>query len=244
MMRRPAVSSSSSSSRKPTQQNAKNRPATTTTNTTNNNNNNNNNNNKNKNTAPTQSKPKSSPNGTTASPPPPPTPPAATPTDENSNQGETETTTTPSGGMLSQIANFMKSKLNPTTTVVRTLPVVNPSPPTPGYGHSNEEEIKEYFDSPEDVEAKVKLLAQMILNSLCVVAYTGAGISTSAKIPDYRGPNGVWTLRDKGLQPKFDISIEQAIPTVCIHIRIRTPNDSYSHILPSLQSLLSLSLCC
>jgi mono-ADP-ribosyltransferase sirtuin 6 len=80
-------------------------------------------------------------------------------------------------------------------------------------GARNDEDIEEKYDPPEEVEKKVKELADMIKNAKHLVIYTGAGVSTSAKIPDFRGPNGVWTLRDKGLSPSFPITLEQALPT-------------------------------
>ena len=54
--------------------------------------------------------------------------------------------------------------------------------------------IPEMFDSDEEVEQKVRELANLIRSSKHVVFHTGAGISTSAGIPDFRGPNGRYLL--------------------------------------------------
>ena len=49
-----------------------------------------------------------------------------------------------------------------------------------------EEEKKEYFDAPDVLDQKVQMLAEMIISSSHMVAFTGAGISTAAGVPDYR----------------------------------------------------------
>ncbi len=46
--------------------------------------------------------------------------------------------------------------------------------------------------SPTDL-ADLRDLAQVILERSPLVAFTGAGISTDSGIPDYRGPQGLWT---------------------------------------------------
>ncbi|UCG02215.1 MAG: hypothetical protein JSW11_21815 [Candidatus Heimdallarchaeota archaeon] len=53
--------------------------------------------------------------------------------------------------------------------------------------------------SEEDVEK----IANIITDSKYFIVFTGAGISTESGLPDYRGPEGVWTLREKGLKPKL-----------------------------------------
>ena len=57
-------------------------------------------------------------------------------------------------------------------------------------------------------------LAALIKASKHFVVFTGAGISTAAKIPDFRGPSGVWTARDRGLAAPKCIELSQAMPTL------------------------------
>lgn len=47
----------------------------------------------------------------------------------------------------------------------------------------------------------IETIARWIIEGKHIVAFTGAGISTDSGIPDFRGPDGVWTRRDAGLPP-------------------------------------------
>ena len=117
--------------------------------------------------------------------------------------------------MQSEIANFSKDRLKPTTTIVYKIPVV-PNRATEEHnitGVITDSEIEEYFDAPEVLEEKARKLAQAIKESSHFVVYTGAGISTAANIPDYRGPKGVWTLKSKGQAVEMKITLQQAEPT-------------------------------
>lgn len=67
------------------------------------------------------------------------------------------------------------------------------------YKNKGECGAPEIYDDPAAVSRKVKTLAGWVRSSAHTVVYTGAGISTSAGIPDFRGPNGVWTREARGL---------------------------------------------
>ena len=53
--------------------------------------------------------------------------------------------------------------------------------------------MTEQYDSDSEFETKIDSLVKLMRESKHCVIYTGAGISTAANIPDYRGKNGVWT---------------------------------------------------
>jgi len=58
-----------------------------------------------------------------------------------------------------------------------------------------------------DLGGRIDTLAQLMLESKYLVVFTGAGISTESGLPDFRGPDGIWTRRDKGLStPSRDFS--------------------------------------
>ncbi len=64
-----------------------------------------------------------------------------------------------------------------------------------------------------DLEEKIDLAAKWIIESKKLVVFTGAGISTDSGLSDFRGPDGVWTRRDKGLAPKpMSVSWEDVRP--------------------------------
>ena len=59
----------------------------------------------------------------------------------------------------------------------------------------------------------IETIAQWIIQSTHLVAFTGAGISTDSGIPDFRGPDGVWTRRDAGLPaPRWRVPPAQVKP--------------------------------
>lgn len=61
-----------------------------------------------------------------------------------------------------------------------------------------------------DLQQRIGRLVQWIRESQYIVVFTGAGISTDSGIRDFRGPDGLWTRRDKGLStPEQDwLSVE------------------------------------
>ncbi|KAL6660444.1 hypothetical protein ACP70R_001990 [Stipagrostis hirtigluma subsp. patula] len=75
--------------------------------------------------------------------------------------------------------------------------------------------MPEIFDSPEHLQNKIEELAVMVQKSKHLVVFTGAGISTSAGIPDFRGPKGVWTLQRAGKGvPDASLPFHRAVPSL------------------------------
>lgn len=68
------------------------------------------------------------------------------------------------------------------------------------------------LDESELLIEKCRQLADLMVKAKSCVFYTGAGISTSASIPDYRGPNGLWTLLEKGQQIELP-DFTRVVPT-------------------------------
>jgi len=73
----------------------------------------------------------------------------------------------------------------------------------------------EYKEPQSTLIPKVKKVAELLKNSKHCIVFTGAGISTSADIPDFRGPKGVWTKEEKKEKIEYGSDIVETHPTFC-----------------------------
>ena len=62
--------------------------------------------------------------------------------------------------------------------------------------HKTDEEKREFFDSEDVLDKKIDKFIQMLKNSKHFIAFTGAGISTSTGIADFR--SGINTVLPTG----------------------------------------------
>ena len=53
-----------------------------------------------------------------------------------------------------------------------------------------------------DLNKRIQTLARWMFEAKHLVVFTGAGISTESGLPDFRGPDGIWTRQEKGLPAK------------------------------------------
>ena len=106
--------------------------------------------------------------------------------------------------------NDTKSKAMPPTASSRPPrdAVTKPKPSRAGNSISSEFEKREYFDTSEVLEMKIDQLVDWLRQSRYCIVFTGAGISTSSRISDFRsglntvlatGP-GIWERKAHGVQ--------------------------------------------
>ena len=78
-----------------------------------------------------------------------------------------------------------------------------------------EKEKIEYRENKETLIPKIKKVAELLKKAKHCIVFTGAGISTSADIPDFRGPKGIWTKEEKKEKLEYGTEIDQTHPTYC-----------------------------
>lgn len=109
--------------------------------------------------------------------------------------------------------------------------------------HQTDQEKKEFFDKEDVLEQKIVQLAEWIKQSKHFVVFTGAGISTSAGIKDFRsgvntvlptGPGAWEKLATKtNAKPKLSTKMASAIPTPCHMALVKLQQAGYLKFLIS-----------
>ncbi len=74
------------------------------------------------------------------------------------------------------------------------------------------------------IEREANKIAEMIKDSTYLVVFTGAGISTESGLSDFRGKDGIWTRKEKGLPPKHGKHFDEVKPNKA-HYAIKELQD-------------------
>ncbi|CAE6952597.1 SIRT7 [Symbiodinium sp. CCMP2592] len=74
----------------------------------------------------------------------------------------------------------------------------------------------EMLDDRQQLQEKLQQLVALWREARSVVVFTGAGISTAAGLPDYRGPQGVWTRKLRG-EAVTDLDLHQGLEPTEAH---------------------------
>ena len=70
----------------------------------------------------------------------------------------------------------------------------------------------------KDLRSGVEQLGNMIAEAVCIVPFTGAGISTECGIPDFRSPGGLWTRNRPIAFDEFVSSADARADVVLVRI--------------------------
>jgi len=106
-----------------------------------------------------------------------------------------------------------RGSLRPTETVVRPMPVCCTGTEELGLEYLGGAVEPERHEDEETTAKAAFLCAEELRRSEHAVVYTGAGVSTAAGIPDYRGPSGVWTSLATGRIPDETVDFTTLAPT-------------------------------
>uniref|UniRef100_A0A7S3NLP1 protein acetyllysine N-acetyltransferase n=1 Tax=Aureoumbra lagunensis TaxID=44058 RepID=A0A7S3NLP1_9STRA len=109
--------------------------------------------------------------------------------------------------------------------------------------------LPELHDNARVLKTKLKTLKALVQAASNVVALTGAGISVAAGIPDFRGPQGIWTLEDKAKREgdkrkKRKKNKIESVDTSIAGASFETAEPTKTHLaLVALQKAGKLSFC-
>nr|BAO57219.1 sirtuin 6 [Polyandrocarpa misakiensis] len=101
------------------------------------------------------------------------------------------------------------------------------------YDHKGKCGMPEKLDDKDTLQKSIDALTSLLKESKCTVVHTGAGISTSSGIPDFRGPKGVWTLEEKGLEPECNIRFDEAVPSYTHRVLVELESAGLVHYVVS-----------